>query len=146
MFPMLRKYEELNSKNRMDKWIQYLEDRSSHLDYRHDGKYEVSTMINNNTELHLTKLDLENQSVIALDINRCRNSIQNCKNVAEKMITLFCKSHKIKYKQGMNELISLFLSQPAEEIEHYHIYNCFTRFMHLFMPTFYNDTEFLSLQ
>ena len=62
------------------------------------------------------------------------------------MITLFCKTHKIKYKQGMNELISLFLYQSADEVDHYRIYNCFTRFMHLFLPTFYNDTDFLSLQ
>lgn len=62
------------------------------------------------------------------------------------MITLFCKTHKIKYKQGMNELISLFLCQSADDVDHYRIYNWFTRFMHLFVPTFYNDADFLSLQ
>lgn len=28
----------------------------------------------------------------------------------------------------------------------YQVYNCFTRFMHIFIPTFYNDEDFLSLQ
>lgn len=47
----------------------------------------------------------------------------------------------------MNEIISIFLlSESSEDIEYYQVYNNFTRFMHIFLPTFYNDVEFLSLQ
>lgn len=47
----------------------------------------------------------------------------------------------------MNEIISLFLlSQEESTLPDYETYNSFTRFMHLFLPTFYNDVDFLSLQ
>lgn len=79
LFPMLRQYEEFDATNRMSKWIQHLEASAGLFDYRPEGKYEVSTIINSNSELYSTKLDLDNQSVIALDINRCRNSIHKYK-------------------------------------------------------------------
>lgn len=63
------------------------------------------------------------------------------------MLTLFCKSHNIKYKQGLNEIISVFvLSSEENKSEDYETYNSFSRFMHVFLPTFYNDVDFLSLQ
>lgn len=63
------------------------------------------------------------------------------------MLTLFCKSHNIKYKQGLNEIISLFILSGEEgKAQDFEVYNSFNRFMHTFIPTFYNDVDFLSLQ
>ena len=67
---MLKQYKEFDASNRMANWIQHLETNASIFDYRTEGKYEVSTIINSNSELYSTKLDLENQSIITLDISR----------------------------------------------------------------------------
>lgn len=165
MVPILNLYQEIDNTNRSYFWKLYLEglggknviidkqedDPENYFEKNKDQtvirKIEICTLINNDAELYWTKLDLENQSVISLDIDRTRNSIKHLKTKAEKMLTLFWKSHNIKYKQGMNEIISLFLlSQESNRVEDYECYNIFTRFMHIFLPTFYNDVDFLSLQ
>lgn len=52
-------------------------------------KIEISTLISSDPELYSTKLDLSNQQVLRLDVNRTRNSIKHCCIKAEKMLTLF---------------------------------------------------------
>jgi hypothetical protein len=132
MFPILNSYQEIDSNNRSYLWKLYLEGLGGKyviidkLDHDHDSqndlsentyneqdkvirKIEISTLINSDSELYETQLDLENQAIISLDIDRTRNSIKHAKIKAEKMLTLFWKLHNIKYKQGMNEIVSLFL-------------------------------------
>lgn len=72
----------------------------------------------------------------------------NINKLAEKLITLFCKKHQISYKQGLNEIVAVFISlfKQNDQTDDFQIYNCFTRFMNIFMPTFYGDSEFMSLQ
>lgn len=131
-FPILNSYQEIDANNRSYLWKLYLEGIGGEyviidkFDSDHDSqnnfnenttneqdkiirKIELSTLINSNSELYETILDLENQSIISLDIDRTRNSIKHAKVKAEKMLTLYCKMHKVKYKQGMNEIVSLFL-------------------------------------
>jgi hypothetical protein len=112
MFPILNSYQEIDSNNRSYMWKLYLEGLGGKyviidkLDHDHDSqndlsennfneqdkvirKIEISTLINSDSELYDTKLDLENQSIISLDIDRTRNSIKHSKIKAEKMLTLF---------------------------------------------------------
>jgi len=125
-FPLQGSYQEMDQTNRNYSWKTCLEG--------HGGKYvlfdeidsdisetkesedknvirkmEVSTLISSDSDLFTTKLDLENHNVLSLDVDRTRNSIKHWKTKAEKMLTLFCKSHNITYKQGLNEVVSLFL-------------------------------------
>jgi hypothetical protein len=126
MFPVLNSYQEVDPCNRSYLWKVYLESLGGKyviidkVDTDQDStnevydknvirKIEISTLIDSDSELYATPLDLDNQMVISLDIARTRNPILPFKEKAEKMLTLFCKAHKITYKQGMNEVISLFL-------------------------------------
>lgn len=157
MYPILSNYQEIDSINRHYLWKMFLEnnqndakivlweDESSKTTL---NKLKANTIINSDRELLSTLWNLENQSVITMDITRTRNPIAKHKKLAEKCITLFCKSHKISYKQGLNEIISPFISlyKQKEELDDFQIYNWFVRFMHAFLPTFYNDSDFLSLQ
>lgn len=131
-FPILNSYQEIDANNRSYLWKLYLEGLGGEyviidkFGSEHDSlhnlyenasdekdkiirKIELSTLISSNSELYETILDLENQSIISLDIERTRNSIKHAKVKAEKMLTLYCKMHKVKYKQGMNEIVALFL-------------------------------------
>jgi hypothetical protein len=112
------------------------------------NKIEISTIINSDSDLYSTICDLENQTVIAMDIERTRTPITSHKLIAEKIITHYCKTHQIGYKQGLNEIAAPFilLYKQSGQLDDFQIYNCFTRFMHIFLPTFYSDSEFLSLQ
>lgn len=120
-------FHEVDASNRRDFWKLYLEGLGGDVIYINAKqaeddetpkvaeeknvirKIEISTFINSDSELYTTKLDLENQATVSLDIDRTRNSLKHCKHKAEKMLTLFCKSHNHTYKQGLNEVISLFL-------------------------------------
>lgn len=84
MFPILNSYQEIDTTNRSCLWNAYLEGHGSKYDKLVVNNREIYTLINSNAELNSTKLDLENQSTISLDIDRTRNSIQNLKDVAEK--------------------------------------------------------------
>lgn len=96
-------------------------------------KIEISTLINSDAELHSVGCDLENQSVIVMDIERTRNPVTKYKKLAERMITLYCKTHQIKYKQGLNEIVSPFISLYKQngQVDDFQIFNVFTRFMHV---------------
>lgn len=126
MFPVLSSYQEIDKNNRSYLWNEYLKDLDGgyviidKVEKDQEGpieiydkniirKIEISTLISSDSELYATQLDLPNQHVLSLDIDRTRNSIKEYKAKAEKIMTLFCKSHNITYKQGMNEVVSLFL-------------------------------------
>lgn len=82
-------YQEFNTTNRSYLWEVYLEKYGSKFDKIQLDKNEVSTMIQSNFDLDQTTCNLPNQSVIASDVMRTKNSIANHKLMAEKMITLF---------------------------------------------------------
>ena len=65
----------------------------------------------------------------------------------EKMITFYCKANNISYIQGMNEVMTPFLYsfKDWEDMEVSKVFNFFSWFMHVFIPTFYSDPEFLCL-
>lgn len=126
MFPVLNSYQEIDASNRSYLWKVYLEnldgeyviidkakvndDLSAEVYEKNViRKVEISTLIHSDSELYATTLDSDNQTTIALDIDRTRNTIKMYKTKAEKMLTLFCKAHNIRYKQGLNEVISMFL-------------------------------------
>ena len=53
-----------------------------------------------------TELDLVNQRVISIDVARTKTNILSPeeKITLETMLTFYCKTEKISYKQGMNEI------------------------------------------
>lgn len=65
----------------------------------------------------------------------------------EKMLTFYCKSNQ-SYIQGMNEVLAPFLNDYSGKggLEIIKIYNSFARFVYSFIPNFYLDTDFHSIQ
>ena len=93
-----------------------------------------------------TTLDLENQRVVKADVNRTRIPEEQ-KEVTEKLLTFYCKTQKIKYKQGLNELIAPFVNfYHTNHMELDKVYACFSMFINKYLPTFYIDEDFISLQ
>lgn len=63
------------------------------------------------------------------------------------MLTYYCKTNGINYIQGLNELLTPFIYEykSGGQMDEVWIFNFFSRFMHVFVPTFYSDPEFLSV-
>lgn len=53
----------------------------------------------------------------------------------------------MSYIQGMNEVLSPFLYdyKAWPDMNEVKVFNYFSRFLHVFLPSFYSDPEFLSV-
>jgi Rab-GTPase-TBC domain len=92
-----------------------------------------------------TELDLENQRVITMDVARTKSDILTPEErlLLEKMLTYYCKTENISYKQGINEILAPFLLLNRSNIPLSVCYNCFKNFVKKFIPTlFANDVRY----
>ena len=64
----------------------------------------------------------------------------------EKILTLYCKRENMTYKQGLHELAAPFVYFLGSDISLSEIYNLFTLFVDKFLPNFFTDKDFISLQ
>ncbi|CBZ55557.1 TBC1 domain family member 23, related [Neospora caninum Liverpool] len=99
-----------------------------------------------------TTLDEPNQRVIRSDVERTRASLAFYRDAGsrawmEKLLTSYCKTCHIKYKQGLNELLAPFLYlKDREGFSVASVFNCFRAFVRRFLPAMFCDDEFTSLQ
>ncbi|KFG58411.1 TBC domain-containing protein [Toxoplasma gondii RUB] len=98
-----------------------------------------------------TALDEPNQRVIRSDVERTRASLAFYRDAdsrawMEKLLTNYCKTCHIKYKQGLNELLAPFLYLKGETFSAANVFRCFHAFVRRFLPGMFCDDEFTSLQ
>ena len=103
--------------------------------------------------LSAVQLDEPNQRVIKYDCERTRATMPEfrtteTRNTMEILLTFYCKSHKLKYKQGMNEVLAPFvylkLSNSLETWQQ--VYSLFSAFIDVFLPRMFSDEDFVFLQ
>ena len=90
-----------------------------------------------------TELDLPNQRVLHVDIERTRPSLLSNGEEMEYLLTMYCKIRNISYKQGMNYILAIFYMIPLTKSSRF---SCFSVFMDRYLIAFYNDEEFGVLQ
>ena len=89
--------------------------------------------------------------VLDNDIKRTKiyetKDFPNFQEKLKKILLFYCEYNSIQYKQGMNEIMTIFLSFKFKEssIELYKIYNCFNLFMDYFLINFYKGKDISSL-
>ena len=125
----------------IDKWINNLKKRKS--------KYVVEQ---NNSDLIINKKFNDAPfHVLDNDINRTKTNemkkYNNFKSELKQLLKFYCEINSIQYKQGMNEIMTVFLSMKLKEpsIEFYKVYNCFSYFMDFFLINFYRNKEISAL-
>lgn len=98
-------------------------------------------------------LDESNQRVIRYDCERTRGSMEEFKltetrEVLERLLTFYCKSHNISYKQGMNEVLAPFVALKLwGAVDSWsQVYNMYSSFIDIFLPNMFSDDEFNFLQ
>ncbi|OMJ68232.1 hypothetical protein SteCoe_34378 [Stentor coeruleus] len=94
-----------------------------------------------------TELDLINQRDIAMDVIRTRSNTLTPeeKILLEQLLTFYCKTEKVSYKQGMNEILAPFLLLNRHNIPLHICYICFKNFVAKFIPTLFVDDSFRPL-
>ena len=96
--------------------------------------------------------DTEYQKVIFNDCNRTRVResilIENFKQTLENIITYYCKSKNIYYKQGLNEIFGplLLMKYKYKELTLSTIYSIGEAFIERFLPNYYYYKELFPLQ
>ncbi|CAK4166682.1 unnamed protein product [Aphanomyces euteiches] len=104
--------------------------------------------------ISMMEQDDSNQRVIRADAPRTRSkdfpsdSRETIERSLVQMLTFYCKSKNIRYKQGMNEVLApfLLLRMASPEWTDSIVYQCFYTFIDKFLTNVYSDREFRSLQ
>lgn len=88
-----------------------------------------------------TELDLVYQRDITMDVIRTRSNTLTLeeKTLLEQLLTFYCKTEKVSYKQGMNEILAPFLLLNRHNIPLHICYTCFKNFVAKFIPTLFVD-------
>lgn len=94
---------------------------------------------------------MKNQKVIKNDCDRTRvrdkELVNSFREYLECFLTFYCKKVEIKYKQGMNEIMALFILLKSKlSIGLSRLFNLTILFIKKFLTNYYHEDEFYSLQ
>jgi hypothetical protein len=86
-------------------------------------------------------LDLAEQSIIKADSERTRGGVLTSdeQQTIEKMLTMFCKESRIRYKQGLNEICGPFLLMCRAGVSPGRAYLLFKQFVKGNLATMFSD-------
>ena len=109
-------------------------------------------MISTNEEILNYKYDNSRFFVTDNDIERTRilegKPYPNFNLYLKQLLVYYCDMNKIDYKQGMNEMMGIFLLMKFmdEKIELYDVYNVFLLFLDSYFGNYYYDKEIFALK
>ena len=87
--------------------------------------------------------EIPSNSVLNNDVERTKIdeviNYENFKPKLKKILNFYCELNCLKYKQGMNEIMAVFLSMLFKDpaIEMYKVFNCFSLFMDFCLINYY---------
>ena len=123
------------------------------------AKLEIDLFINsspsgycNDTKILSVGLNQPEQFVIKNDCRRTRVResilLPDFENTLEKILTYYCVSKKIPYKQGLNEIFGplLLLQNKIPDLKLRKIFNIGEVFIDRFSPNYFYEKEFYSLK
>ena len=118
------------------------------LPHKHPGINLIST----SKEILEFKYDNSEYLVTDNDVDRTRNvesaNYPEYQKYLKQLLVFYCEKNNIKYKQGLNEIMGIFLLMKFmdESIELYEIYNLFILFIDLFFCNYYYQKDIFALK
>lgn len=109
-------------------------------------------LISTNSEILEYKFDNANYLVTDNDVERTRNlesiNYPDYHKYLKQLLVFYCEKNKIKYKQGLNEIMGIFLLMKFldETIELFEVYNIFSLFIDLFFCNYYYLKDIYALK
>ena len=115
----------------IDKWINILKPKSSN--------YTLLQLNSDSINNYIYELNTVLENDVARTKNDEMKNYENFKPKLKSILNFYCDINVIKYKQGMNEIMAVFLSMLFKDpsIEIYKIFNCFSLFMDFFLINYY---------
>ena len=108
-------------------------------------------LITTNSEILDYKYDNSRFDVTDNDVKRTRiiesEPYEKFSHYLKQLLVYYCDMNGIDYKQGMNEIMGVFLIMKFmdDKIELYDVYNVFLLFLDLFFSNYYYDKEIYAL-
>ena len=109
-------------------------------------------LISTNSEILEFKYDNQEYLVTDNDVERTRNvesaNYPEYQKYLKQLLVFYCEKNNIKYKQGLNEIMGIFLLMKFLDntIELYEVYNLFILFIDLFFCNYYYQKEIFALK
>ena len=109
-------------------------------------------LISTNSEILEYKFDNANYLVTDNDVERTRNlesiNYPDYHKYLKQLLVFYCEKNKIKYKQGLNEIMGILLLMKFidETIELFEVYNIFSLFIDLFFCNYYYLKDIYALK
>ena len=109
-------------------------------------------LISSNSEILDFKYDNTNYLVTDNDVERTRNvetvNFPDYQIYLKQLLVYYCEKTQIKYKQGLNEIMGIFLLMKFTDstIELYEVYNIFILFIDLFFGNYYYQSDLYALK
>ena len=109
-------------------------------------------LITTNSEILDYKYDNSRFDVTDNDVKRTRiiesETYDKFSHYLKQLLVYYCDMNEIDYKQGMNEIMGVFLIMKFmdDKIELYDVYNVFVLFLDLFFSNYYYDKEICALK
>ena len=112
-------------------------------------KSEFIKTLNKNSDIENFNFDISKKKykIINNDINRTRTKekkdFPDFDDNLTKLLIFYCENNNIKYHQGMNEIMSVFLlmKEYDKKIELFQVYNIFTLFIDYFFCNFFYENN-----
>ena len=110
------------------------------------------TLITTNEEILEFKYDVNEYIVTNNDVERTRNiesmTFSDYPKCLKQLLVFYCEKNQIKYKQGLNEIMGIFLLMKFidKTIELYEVYNLFVLFIDLFFVNYYYQSDIFALK
>ena len=101
-----------------------------------DYKYDDSRFIVTNNDIERTRM-IE------------REPYKEYTHYLKQLLVYYCDMNKVEYKQGMNEIMGVFLLMKCmdnDKIQLYDVFNMFSQFLDIFFCNYYYDKEIFALQ
>ena len=117
----------------IDKWIKILEPKTSNYLLLQITSDFIINHVFEETPIQVIDNDVERTKIDEMI------EYENFKPELKKLLNFYCELNNLKYKQGMNEIMAIFLSMKFKEpsIEIYKVFNCFSCFMDVFLINYY---------
>ena len=109
-------------------------------------------IIDTDSQIYSTALDRKDQSVIQVDSKRTRykekNLVVGFEKILEIILTFYCNSKKINYKQGLNDIFGalLLMKFKIKDLKLINIVNLGEAFIDKFLANYYYEKDLHSLK
>ena len=113
---------------------------------------DEATLIDSDSDILSTIPDRKDQQIIINDSNRTRFKesllIPGFKKILEEMLTFYCNTKKINYKQGLNEIFGplILIKYKIKNLKLINIFNFGEAFIDRFLPDYFYEKDLYALR